>query len=124
VGVEDNAERLDNGDLKLKIVVHAEQNALLFAGQMAKGCVIYVVGKPVCERCAVLIIQSGIKRVVARHWNTLENDSHWLGGSKLGLQLFKEAGVEFCESGDKYSGEIKPDDFSSSTNSKLSAPEA
>ena len=112
VKVEDTAERLGNGELKRKMVVHAEQNALLFAGQIAKGCVIYVVGKPVCERCAVLIIQAGITRVVARHWHTLPSDSKWLEGSKLALSMFNEAGVKFSQSGAEDADAIEGDGLS------------
>src|SRR5262245_56317864 len=37
IGVEDRAERLEDPDIKLDMVVHAEQNALLIAGPAALG---------------------------------------------------------------------------------------
>ncbi|SRR6266508_1081541 len=61
-GVEDSAERLTNQRIKLDMVVHAEQNALVIAAQNARGGTIYVRGKPICSRCAGLIIQAGIAR--------------------------------------------------------------
>ena len=36
-GMQDSADQLDDSDVKLDIVVHAEQNALLIAGQLAHG---------------------------------------------------------------------------------------
>jgi tRNA-specific A34 adenosine deaminase len=47
------------------MVVHAEVNALLIAGQRADGATIYVHGRPVCATCAGAIIQSGVERIVA-----------------------------------------------------------
>ena len=36
-GVEDTRERLDDRETKYEMVVHAEQNALMFAGDRAEG---------------------------------------------------------------------------------------
>ena len=63
--VEDSAERYGDVALKLEMVVHAEENAVLGASMRARGATIYVVGKPVCARCSGTIIQAGLKRVVA-----------------------------------------------------------
>ena len=40
-GVDDTEERLNNRDLKYRIIVHAERNSLLFARGSVKGCTIY-----------------------------------------------------------------------------------
>ena len=63
-------ENLRNIELTLKtdhdITLHAEQNALMNAarlGHATEGATIYVSTAP-CSRCALLIAQSGIKRVV------------------------------------------------------------
>ena len=45
--------------------VHAEENALLRAGQAARGGVLYVTMQP-CVMCARKIINAGIKKVVFR----------------------------------------------------------
>jgi dCMP deaminase len=50
--VEDSAERYSDTDVKLEMVVHAEENAILGAGVRARGGAAYVFGKPVCARCA------------------------------------------------------------------------
>lgn len=93
MGVEDSAERLDDQELKLELVVHAEQNALIATGSRAIGSTIYVWGKPVCARCAGSIIQAGVKRVVALAPN-LNGDSKWDKSGKFAHQMFIEAGVK------------------------------
>lgn len=91
MGVEDSAERLENKEVKLEFVVHAEINAIIAAGNRADGATIYVWGKPVCARCAGPIIQAGIKRVVAlAPGNT---DSQWDISGKTAHQMFVEAGI-------------------------------
>lgn len=93
MGVEDSAERLEDQDMKLELVVHAEQNALIAAGSRAIGSTIYVWGKPVCARCAGTIIQAGVKRVVALGPNP-NGDSKWDKSGKFAHQMFLEAGVK------------------------------
>ncbi|WP_325099123.1 dCMP deaminase family protein [Burkholderia contaminans] len=83
MGVEDSAERLENKEIKLELVVHAEQNALIAAGSRALGSTIYVWGKPVCARCAGSIIQAGIKRVVALSPESVEAGSRWYQTGKV-----------------------------------------
>lgn len=93
MGVEDSAERLEDQEVKLELVVHAEQNAIIAAGSRAIGSTIYVWGKPVCARCAGSIIQAGIKRVVARSPN-LSGDSKWDKSGSFAHQMFIEAGIK------------------------------
>lgn len=94
MGVEDSAERLDDKETKLELVVHAEQNALIAAGSKADGATIYVWGKPVCARCAGAIIQAGIKRVVAVSPDSVDTESKWHRTGKLSLEMFKETGIQ------------------------------
>ena len=92
--VEDDVDRLSDKPTKLEMMVHAEQSALLFAGREARGCTLYVVGKPVCNHCAVLSIQAGIRRVVAaapRNGTT----SEWDRRGHVSARLFVEAGLRF-----------------------------
>ena len=56
----------EDGDMKYKFMVHAENNAIINAGRMGRsviGGTIYVTRNP-CVWCSLDIIQSGIKRVV------------------------------------------------------------
>lgn len=94
IGVEDSAERLEDNEMKLELVVHAEQNALINAGSRAENSTIYVWGKPVCARCAGAIIQAGIKRVVALNPSSIGKDSKWYNTGKLSLKMFEEAGIQ------------------------------
>jgi len=92
VNVEDSAERLDDKDQKNAMVVHAEENAILIAGRGAEGGTAYVYGKPVCPRCAGVLIQAGISRVVAERpqEGTL---SHWDKVGRLAVKMLCEAQV-------------------------------
>lgn len=94
MGVEDLEERLDDPKVKLELVVHAEQNALIAAGSRTHGATIYVWGKPVCARCAGSIIQAGVKRVVALSYEEVPPESKWHTTGKYAYQMFIEAGVE------------------------------
>ena len=78
---------------KLARIIHAEQNALIYAGREAKGCHAYVVGKPVCNACAIMLIQAGIVRVVAPAPGM--GKGVWDTRGRLALTLFKQAGVGF-----------------------------
>jgi dCMP deaminase len=88
-GIEDN-QRLQDRETKYKIIVHGEINAILFANKSVSGCTLYTSPFEPCPRCAGLIIQSGIKRVVAPK----NNNSRWEEDFKISRELFKEAGIE------------------------------
>lgn len=94
MGVEDSAERLNDQQTKLEMVVHAEQNALIAAGSRTSGSTLYVWGKPVCARCGGLIIQAGVKRVVAPDPDCVEKESKWHNSGKIAYQMLAEAGIE------------------------------
>lgn len=87
-GIEDN-DRLQDRDTKYKIIVHGEINAILFANKSVKGCTLYTVPFEPCPRCAGLIIQSGIRRVVA----PVNKNDRWEDEFKISRQLFSEAGI-------------------------------
>lgn len=61
-GVHDCDTLLNDRPEKYARVVHAEANAILFAGHRARGMNLYGTLFP-CNECAKLIISSGIKRV-------------------------------------------------------------
>lgn len=92
-GVADD-ERLHDRPTKYEIVVHAEVNAILFAGRRLEGCTLYTWPMPPCSRCASVIIQSGIKRVVSP-----PPGERWTESCGLASVLFGEAGVKqfYCE---------------------------
>jgi len=92
IGVEDSAERLADSEQKNEMVVHAEENAVLFAGRSAADATIYVFGKPICSRCAGVIIQAGIVRAVAAILKE-GTDSKWDKSGLIGQRMLQEAQV-------------------------------
>lgn len=52
-----------NDDIKNKLVVHAEANAILNTNEDLHGAIMYVTQYP-CNECAKLIVQKGIKKVI------------------------------------------------------------
>ena len=91
-GVEDSEDRLLTREIKYEMVVHAEANALLFAGPEAEGCSLYVTPLPPCARCAVLIIQAGINRVVCPTPDKTREP--WATQSRISETMFREARVQ------------------------------
>jgi dCMP deaminase len=90
-GVNDTPERLNNRELKYKLVVHCERNAILFADSV-KGCTLYTWPFCSCSVCASMVIQAGIKRCVAPPIpDSLKG--RWGEDVLLTEQIFKEAGV-------------------------------
>ena len=106
-GIADTPERLNDRETKLKLVVHAEMNALLAAartGMRLKGCTLYlgatddsglVWGGPPCTRCTVEIIQVGISEIVSYPIKAVP--SRWHEDLKLARSLLDEAGVVYRE---------------------------
>jgi dCMP deaminase len=94
VGIEDSEGRLNSKE-KLDMILHAEENAVLIAGERARGGTIYVIGKPTCAHCASVIIQSGLKRVVSPYPNSGSKEpSKWMELGILATEIFDEASVD------------------------------
>lgn len=91
-GVVDYDQRLDDRDVKLKLIVHAEANAILNSRTNLRGATLYCT-RPPCSECAKLIIQSGIRRVVCC---PLSPNSKWLADLEITRMMFDEARVR-CE---------------------------
>lgn len=88
-GVKDD-ERLKDRETKYKIVLHAEENAIIFSKRDLSDCVLYVSGLPPCSHCASLIIQSGIKDVY--YWND-PIPERWKESMALTFDNFAQSGV-------------------------------
>lgn len=89
-GVNDSSERLENREIKYKIIVHCERNALLFSKESVVGCRLYTWPFMSCAPCAAMVIQAGIIEVIA----PVSDNSRWLEDFKLAQTLFNEAGVK------------------------------
>lgn len=106
-GIADTPERLNNREVKLFIIVHAETNAILNAvrvGIPTKGCTLYLAatddsgavwGGPPCTRCTVEVIQAGIVEVVTHPPKNVP--SRWADDLAFAEVLLKEAGVAYRE---------------------------
>lgn len=91
-GVRDNPERYNNREMKYRLVVHAEMNAILNAlynGSSVVGASIYIHNLPVCQECAKAIIQAGIARVFI---DTSVNE-RWGEAWEISKTMFSESGV-------------------------------
>lgn len=89
-GIKDTDERLNNRDVRYKMTVHAERNAILFAARELAGSTIYVHPFMPCAPCAGEVIQAGITRCVAPR----NDNPRWAADFLLTEEMFKEAGVE------------------------------
>lgn len=106
-GIADTPERLSDRETKLKLVVHAEMNALLAAartGMRIKGCTLYLAatddsgliwGGPPCTRCTVEIIQIGISEIVSYPLKAVP--SRWHEDLSIANGLLQEAGIRYRE---------------------------
>lgn len=94
-GVSDDPALYANREEKYKRVVHAEMNAILTAREPLHGYTMYLSLMP-CERCAVHVIQAGIKSVVAQAPSP-EQSERWADAMATAIALFEEAGVEFMQ---------------------------
>lgn len=92
-GVEDSEERYSNREIKYKMIVHCERNAILFAGRPLDGCTLYTVPFQSCSVCAAMVIQAGITRCVAPVMPEHLKE-RWAEDMALAAKMFKEAGVE------------------------------
>lgn len=94
-GVPDHVEMLADREEKLRRIIHAEANALLFAQRSLRDCTVYVT-RPPCGQCAAKLIQAGIGRVVA-----LKLDdgfvSRWERDMVAARSMYGTAGVTFDE---------------------------
>lgn len=87
-GVNDSPVRYDDRQTKYRFVCHAEANAVVAARCDLTDHTIYVTLPP-CHECAKLIIQAGIRRVVAPRSDV----SRWQESFDTANMMFWEAGV-------------------------------
>lgn len=87
------SDKLDNREEKLELVIHAEAAAIIDAACDLRGCTIYVTFPP-CSRCASLIIESGLERVVVQQQDVPER---WQTNAYLAKDMLNTAGVIYDE---------------------------
>jgi dCMP deaminase len=93
-GIKDD-DRLNNREIKYKLVVHAEMNGIFNAvnnGVTLDGCSLYVWGLPICSECAKGIIQVGVKKIYVK--KQFVDNERWKESWKLTQQIFSEAEIK------------------------------
>lgn len=101
-GIADTDARLNERELKYKLVVHAEMNAILQAGPKAAGATFYVYPAfsfpPICENCCKHAIQAGVRKIVG--YTPDMNDprvQRWLSSIEVAKMMWLEAGLTWRE---------------------------
>lgn len=82
-------------------------------GKSLKDCTILISSLFACEVCARMIIQSGIKKIIAPHID----EGNWKDSNSVAITMLKESKIEVC-----FSEELsKLQMFSSVTDDKYTA---
>lgn len=95
-GVGDYHDRLHDREKKLSLTIHAELNVVHNAsltGISLEGADLYVAGLPTCSKCALSIIQSGIRRVIIREEDVYRSNV-WNEEWYRAKALYDEVGIE------------------------------
>ena len=93
--VDDDPSEYANREIKYSQIVHAEINAILFATRDLAGSILYTWPFMPCDKCAPIVIQAGIKRVISPFPNG-EQMERWGESFNRSRNLFAKAGVS-CE---------------------------
>ena len=100
-GVDDNIEERHERPTKYLWTSHAEENCIAQAartGISLKGCTLLVTSLFPCTTCSRLIIQAGIKRILAPR---LAENTRWDEQAKIAYEMLMEAGVEILYYGEE-----------------------
>jgi len=87
IGIKDTLERLESPE-KYKRTIHAETNCIINAKEDLQNWTCYLTMPP-CEKCSLMLIQSGISRILY-----LNEPSSSAFDYNLSYELLKEAGIE------------------------------
>lgn len=90
--MSDAKELYEDRETKYSRTIHAELNAVLFS-KKTEGCTAYVTHPP-CTSCALVLIQSGISRIVCRN-PSKDLLSRWGKSIADAEGFFSEAEVKF-----------------------------
>jgi len=85
-------ETWQDRESKLRLVIHAETAALLGAPFDPSGATIFV-NRPPCERCASLLVQAGVGRVICLPWPEGREDQH--PEAERGRQVLERGGAAY-----------------------------
>lgn len=99
IGIKDDEERLNDRNMKYRLIVHAEMNAVLTANHPIAGSTLYLWPICPCESCMKMIIQSGIKRIVYPKASP-DLEARWGDSLKFAKNMALEAGLQLKELND------------------------
>lgn len=106
-GIADTPGRLNDRDMKMRLIVHAERNAICNAARIGTtllGCTLYLAatddtgmvwGGPPCTACVLELIQAGIATVVSFPVKAVP--SRWHEDLMFARGILSEAGVSYRE---------------------------
>lgn len=92
-GLSDSLELYNDREYKNKHIVHAEANAIYNCPVKPIGATIYCTYAP-CLACSLVIIQSGISKVVCPE---LDSSTNWYSNQLEAKQYMTESGIEVVE---------------------------
>jgi len=93
--LEDRDNRLQDREIRNRMTLHAEENAVLNAadaGISVRGAYAFVYGLPPCEHCALVLIQAGIAEV-NYNVSATKVPERWKRSCHAAFSYFGEAGV-------------------------------
>lgn len=92
-GMPDLPELYADREEKYSRIVHCEMNALIFARRDLTGATLYTWPFMSCDRCAVHMLQAGIRRFVAPK----SDNPRWQAAFARVRKYFAECGAELIE---------------------------
>ena len=92
-GVSDASYRYDDREIKYKLVVHAEVNAIIQAKGNTEGKWLFINVPSCCNECMKLVVQSGISTIVMPKWNASDFAARWMNQDKWANIMRSEAGI-------------------------------
>lgn len=90
--MDDSPELYANREYKYEHIVHGEMNAVILARRDLGGCTLYTVPFMPCSRCAAMVIQAGIIRVVSYY----NDNPRWLESIERSKKMFEQASVQIA----------------------------
>lgn len=95
-GVDDDVEERHARPAKYLYTAHAEENLVAQAarkGVSLKGTTVLVTSLFPCTTCSRLMIQAGVKRIIAHRPGT---DPKWGPDAQIALEMLQEAKIDIC----------------------------
>ena len=87
-GFPDDRGILEDREAKYACMIHAEENALLFAKEPLVGMTIYTYPVAPCGRCAAKLLQMGIARAVAPLVAPATFEERWSASLEMARRIF------------------------------------